>query len=112
MAGVKLRDLLDVVVDHGVLEALACVVENLGLYGDVLKCHFAPRIDMTFVAGHGQKLLHFLVHPWQKNHILRRIFKHLLTERPYCVPESFILLHLPADLFLFRVAHLVAEILL
>ena len=112
MPCIQLSYILDVVVDHGVLEALAGVIENLGLHCDVLKSHFAPSIDMTFVAGHRKELLHFFVNPWQKNHILSSIFKHLLTQRPHRVPESFILLHLPADFLLLRVANLVTEILL
>ena len=79
MACIELRDILDVVVDHGVLEALSCVVKDLGLHSYVLKCHFTSCVDMSFIAWHIKKLLHFLVNSRQKDDVLGSIFEHLLT---------------------------------
>ena len=112
MTSIQLRNVLDIIVDHGVLEALSCVIEDLCLDGDMLKGHLSTLVNMSLIARHQQILLHFLVDSWKKDDILSSIFEHLLTQRSDRVPESFILLHLLGDFQFFSILNFIAEVFL
>ena len=105
-------DILDVIVDHCVLQALPSVIKDLCVNRDVLKCHLSSSVDMSLIAWHVKKLLHLLIDTWKENDILSSIFEHLLTQRSDSMPESFILFHLLGNFFLLSVLNFIAEVLL
>ena len=112
MTRIQLRNVPNIIVDHGVLQALSCVIKDLCLDGYVLKGHFSPLVNMSLITRHQQILLHFLVDSWKKDDILSSIFEHLLTQRSDRVPESFILLHLLGDFQLLSILNFIAKVFL
>ena len=64
LPGVQLCSILDVVVDHGVLQALPRVVKDLRLHRYVFKSHLSPCVDMSLIAWHVKELLHLLIDSW------------------------------------------------
>ena len=112
MASVQLCDILYVVVDHCVLQALSSIIKDLCVYRDVFKRHLSSSVDMSLIAWHVKELLHLLIDTWKENDILSSIFEHLLTQRSDSMPESFILFHLLGNFFLLSVLNFIPEVLL